>query len=140
MDQTSMQVRLGAIRRLSDRKKVDLIVNFPLNMSLKRVFPLESQKAAWSEMDFFFDGPEWRELYNRYAGTDRFDNEVIDLYKSKLRSYGYIKVEDSRSIPIHRTWSHKLYYLIFASKHPLGNLFWNITAKNRPNGQREFSF
>jgi len=94
-------------------------------------------------IDKFFGDGEWRKIYEKWKLKDTIagiHRELIDHYKSKLRTLGYVDVVDSETgvEPLMRTTKTKapLYRLIFASKNILGHEFWIKVTREDVRGQR----
>lgn len=114
---------------LTSDRRIDLIVNFPLGMAIKR--NLKSQK-----LDTFLGGDEWRK--KNLTSHDNLSGNVTNYFKNNLEKLGYVLpreyfigdvvVKSSQKVP--------LYYLVFTSKHPLGSKFWDEIRKYDPFGQR----
>jgi len=67
--------------------------------------------------------------------------DLLDLYKDRLRFLGYQDVKQSDEItsePLIRNTRRNapLYRLIFASKHPLGDEFWQKITQHDIHGQK----
>ena len=65
----------------------------------------------------------------------------MNLYEKKLESLGYVEIKEENE-PLMRNISHTapLYRLIFASKHPLGNKFWQQVTKRDVHGQAKLLY
>ena len=119
---------------------MDLIIYYP-EMGINREFAKEIENTENTKIDQFFGGREWRNIYKSYINKEELflHRKLIDFYKGKLQNIGYIEaksISDIESEPvIVNSLEAPLYRLIFASKHNLGQEFWNkITAKD-PRGQ-----
>jgi three-Cys-motif partner protein len=114
---------------LTSNRRVDLIINFPIGMAIKR--NLKSKK-----LDSFLGGDEWRK--NNLVINNNISTNITNYFKVNLKKLGYVLpreyfigdvvVKSSQKVP--------LYYLVFASKHPLGSKFWDEIRKYDPFGQR----
>jgi three-Cys-motif partner protein len=118
-----------SLKELGSFLRMDLIINLP-------VAPLRR----------FFDKPETGPTIDKAIGTSKWRESIhtaqdvpllINYLKSSLAMIGYTG-ESVRSIPIRNSKEGVLYYLVFASKHPLGDKIWQSIAKMAPTGQMEF--
>lgn len=129
-------LKFDTIRRLTSGARVDVLINFPLGMDIKRQLPHRLAEGASSDdFDAYFGGPEWRtECDEAPGGVRRIGVRLLDLYKRKLKDLGYAYVGDERVIK-HRRRNSAYYILVFASRHERGDDFWGKIAKNEPSGQ-----
>jgi three-Cys-motif partner protein len=96
-------------------------------------------------VDRFFGTNEWRNIYSSRYNRPRITGlhrELIDFYKDRLNSLGYQEVKQSDEImtePLIRNKRRNtpLYRLIFASKHPLGEEFWQKITRRDWHGQKQ---
>ena len=140
IDPPGIEMAFESIRTLTQGLPVDLLINFPLGMNIKRQVRhrLASTKAD-DPFDAYFGGPEWRDACEENTGGVPFGPRLLELYKSKLRSIGYKYVGDERVVK-DRKRNAAYYILVFASKHPKGEEFWTKITKDEPSGQRGLPF
>jgi three-Cys-motif partner protein len=87
----------------------------------------------------FFGTNKWRQIYDKNNGqAHKCIRLFLDLYKDNLCSLGYSGNNQVREILIKSKNGQKLYYLLFASKHPLGNQFWSHATEKPMDGQLRF--
>lgn len=144
IDPTGLHIKFDTIKRLTEDRRVDLVITFPEGMAIKR--NLERFLAqSHSVLDNFMGGREWRRMFTIdkliklkvYERKKRF----IELYRQKLKSIGYKETKSSDDILIRSSEKRlPLYYLLFASKHPLGHKFWSIVGEIEPGGQQRLKF
>jgi three-Cys-motif partner protein len=129
-------LRFDTIRRLTKGAKIDVLINFPLGMDIKRQLPHRlAEGASTEEFDAYFDGTEWREECDDVpGGGKRVGLRLLELYKRKLAGLGYKCVGDERVIK-NRKMNASYYILVFASRHERGEDFWAKISKNEPSGQ-----
>lgn len=129
-------LKFDTVRRLTKGTSMDVLVNFPLGMDIKRQLPHRLAEGATSEdFDAYFDGPEWRtECDEAPGGGKKVGVRLLDLYKRKLQSLGYKYVGDERVIK-NRKRNAAYYILVFASRHERGEEFWGKISRNEPTGQ-----
>lgn len=137
LDPDGLKLEWQTIETLANVNKMDLIIHYSqsgLSRNLKNCYQINSETI----IDKFFGDGEWRKIYEKrtlkgsIAGIHR---DLIDYYKSKLKTLGYIYViePDTGIEPLMRTTKTQapLYRLIFASKNKLGHEFWKeVTYKD----------
>jgi three-Cys-motif partner protein len=136
VDPPGIEIKFQTLQTLCRATRLDLLINFPLGMNIKRQFWQRWEAAADEEdgFDQFFGTPTWREcIKDNPGGPERKWELLFDLYVRQLRSIGYQFVGDTRSI---KHGNRLLYHLIFASRDPRGEDFWNKIATITPTGQR----
>ncbi len=96
-----------------------------------------------TEVDYFFGDTAWRQIYAEHRRgrlPEPLHFRLLNLYKSNLEKLGYqVRRDlDTGDSPLIRNAQRKapLYRLLFASKHPLGNEFWERITHREPSGQR----
>jgi hypothetical protein len=67
----------------------------------------------------------WKKLPKNTPAN--FCRGFLHLYEEQLRKLGYAFVGNTKQVTTPN--NVPLYYLIFASQHPLGEKFWNETLK-----------
>lgn len=117
------ELRFNTIKDITQNKRVDLLINFPY---------VDYRRSVHSTIDKFtgfFGTDEWRAVEDKYKNKEPIfrANELIELFMNQLNKIGYTypdsKIKSRNYIPIHNTKRGLLYYLIFASKNPLGYKF-----------------
>ena len=114
---------------------IDLLINFPLGMNIKRQ---HRQQLATEEQDTdhdaHYDGPTWRQLPGVAKGR-RVGPAFLEHYKDLLRAkLGFQYVGDTRTVK-HPAKNSSLYLLILASRHARGRDFWAKVTDQEPSGQ-----
>jgi len=128
IDPTAVQIKFETIRRLSTEQRLDLLINFPLGMCIKRA--LASQLASDGQaFDAYFGSSEWRD----HAGNE--GDDLLRYYTAQLRGLRYDYIGDFQTIKF-RERNLPLYVLLFASKHSLGEAYWQKIKQKEFNGQR----
>ena len=117
---------------LTSDRRIDLIVNFPLGMAIKR--NLRSQK-----LDIFLGGDEWRK--KNLTSQNNLSSNITNYFKNNLEKLGYVRPKDYEEhyigdVVVKSSLKVPLYYLVFASKDPLGSKFWDEIRKYDPSGQK----
>jgi three-Cys-motif partner protein len=113
------------IERLARVSKMDMIINMPTN-GISRLF----SSGDHAIVDAFFGTTEWRERLSIGADAATKRRHWIDLYKRRLKAYGYRvatsdDVTEIREYIARNSREAQLYTLFFVSKHPLGNHLWS---------------
>ncbi len=142
LDPEGLELQWSTVEKLARLPRMDLIINYPqggLNRCMKRAFEADSE----TDVDRFFGGREWRDIYEKHQRSQlpgKIHYHLLDLYKSKLEALGYCvrKDEDTGDSPLIRNAQCRapLYRLLFASRHPLGQQFWKSIIRREPGGQK----
>ena len=142
LDPSGLELRWETVVALSQVRRMDLIIYYPhlgLNLNMKKAVGSPTETAA----DHFFGGAEWRRIrqdWERKGRPKGLHRSLIDLYKRRLMLLGYSEVlrgSDLGDEPLIRSSRTRapLYYLLFASKHPLGHQFWRSVIRKDVHGQ-----
>jgi three-Cys-motif partner protein len=113
------------ITTLQSKARSDLLINIPIGTDIKRNFHnYISRTDANAPLTAYLGSEEWKDLPTNTPAN--FCRGFLDLYEGRLRELGYFvgttkQVTTPNNVP--------LYYLVFASKHPLGEKFWNETLR-----------
>lgn len=113
------------IRRVSEKNKAELLINFPFGMAINRYMPLEDGKNIDGEMkkklNMIFGTESWEPIYyERKKGTItpfQAREKYLDIYLIGLKQLGfkYYAVKNlMNSKNVH------IYYLIFATRNRKG--------------------
>lgn len=125
IDPTNWQITFDSLKHLTAGRRMDLIITFHVG-GMKRA--VEYAPAA---LDAFFGIEDWRSAYAQSAKAGKREGSriLLDCYESQLRTIGYKWAQDDVRITNQRNLG--LYHLVFASKNPRGEDFWQkITAKS----------
>ena len=131
------------VRKLCGLKYVDLVINFPLGMAIKRIIHQSYEAEEESALDRFFGTLEWRRVYEQAGGQPRLAaRSLVDLYKRRLAELGHLEESQinevtnySSSVDIRRDEGQDLYLLIFASRSHLAHHLWSQAVKIDDEGQ-----
>lgn len=131
VDPFGLDFNFSCYQKLTKDRKVDLIINFPLGMAIKRNF----SKFDSEKLDVFLGGKNWKR-----PAISNPTTHFIHYFKKNLAKIGYKipkECELSGDVLV-KTIKKKvpLYYLLLASKNPLGATFWKKIRKYDPSGQR----
>lgn len=126
IDPTGLHFKFPTLQKLAQRK-IDLIVTFPEGPIKRNIKKFMAEEH--SPLDDVIGDTGWRRL-----NTGR---EIIEYYRKKLTSLSYQEVKLGEEVAIRSTDRNlPLYFLLFASKHPLGHKFWQEISEIDHKGQR----
>lgn len=143
IDPYGLDFSFSSLEELAKNRKMDLLINFPMGMAIKRNID-KFIKKQWSPLDEFLGDDKWREEYKKYRLTNdhRISKFFLDYYQKKLLNLKYCFDEEKQSflqggvVLIKNRKGVPLYYLFFAAKDPTGLRFWKQAIKYKPNGQK----
>jgi three-Cys-motif partner protein len=145
VDPTGLHITFDALRKLTKDRRIDLVITFPEGMDIKRNIA-RYLKQSHSILDDYFGAEEWRKIFTKdvrnlsQLSSAFIEKYLIDYYRKKLVEIGYKEIKSGEEILIKSSQKKlPLYYLLFASKHPLGHKFWKEISKISPTGQISFS-
>ncbi len=135
LDPDGLELEWKTIETLASVRKMDLIIYYSQS-GLTRNFKNCIEVDADTDIDRFFGDREWRNIYR--TSQLNIHRKLIDYYKHKLTTLGYMDVkdvEDSAEPLMKNSKEAPLYRLIFASKHERGHEFWNKIIQKDASGQ-----
>lgn len=129
IDAWGWEMSFDALALLTKGRRMDIIVTFPIGF-IKRNWKLQLDR-----LDKFLGGDGYKEAFFGAMGQDsgKASRILLDYYESRLGDIGYAYPNDEVWIP--NTKQVKLYHMVFASKHPRGNDFWQKIINRSPKGQ-----
>jgi len=144
LDPFGLELEWSTVAKLGTLQHCDLIIHYSqygLNRNIKQSYETKSETAV----DRFFGTNAWRDIYTLWCNKPRITSlhrELIDLYKERLISLGYQEVRQSDEMLVEPLIRNKrrnapLYRLLFASKHPLGDEFWQKIIRRDVYGQKQ---
>jgi spore photoproduct lyase len=141
VDPTGLHIGFKTLEKLTKDRKIDLVITFPEGMDIKRNLS-KYIKQSHSILDNYIGDEGWRRPFqqdikdiNRLTST-HIEKSLIGYYRDNLGKLGYKEIRSGDEILIRSSKKNlPLYYLLFASKHPLGHAFWNKISKISPTGQ-----
>lgn len=143
LDPEGLELRWETVEKLARMPRMDLIINFSTSGFTRNVGQW-FDKEEETRLDRFFGTPAWREVYKKVAHQDKSHvrRAMIDFYLKRLSSVDANYNYNQRDIiPPERVFKNtkgvQVYTLIAASKHRLGNEFWQ-KAINRSRQRRLF--
>lgn len=124
LDPEGLELHWSTVERLARVARMDLIINF----STGGIRRLIDNSAYAPKLSAFFGTDEWAEIYAKNS-RGRYMRGLVDLYLGRLQSFGYtVKTRESDSVSevsFKNSKNVEVYWLVYASKHPLGDRFWN---------------
>ncbi len=125
IDPTGIDVHYETIQKLAAKGKVDLLMNIPFPIDIKRNFN-KYVKEQHQKLKKFLGG--WKNFTN--------SQDVLAFYKEKIKDLGY-STEEYGDIVVKNTKNVPLYFLFFATKHPRGLDYWRKISGKDEKGQME---
>ncbi|MDX9992428.1 MAG: three-Cys-motif partner protein TcmP [Anaerolineales bacterium] len=139
LDPEGLELEWNTVAELGKINRMDLIIHYS-QQGIKRMADRAVESNKETVVDKFFGDTEWRKIYLAYKNDAvGIHRHLMDYYKSKLKTLGYVEVKDDEEIwaePLMKNSKNApLYRLLFASKHPLGVKFWKDVTKVGRDGQ-----
>jgi three-Cys-motif partner protein len=135
IDPTGLQIQFSTIKRLVHNRKVDLLMTIQFGMAIRMNLPLYAQTEGAALSDFLGNS-SWREDLQAGGSPSQIARRILNRYVQQLRDLDYSTVQD-REIEIRSDESNLLlYFMVLASRHPLGKDFWRKATQIGPSGQR----
>ncbi len=129
IDPWGWELNFEALANLTEGRKMDLIVTFPIG------FMKRNWKRELDQMDRFLGGDSYRTEFHDAMSTEpkKAARILLNFFENRLADIGYrypsdwIWVSNSKRV--------KMYQMVFASKHPRGKEFWEKVSGREPSGQ-----
>jgi three-Cys-motif partner protein len=138
IDPTGLQIRFRTIQRLVQNRSVDLLMTLQFGMGI-RLNLNQYIKAEGAKLTAFLGNAEWRKDASEGGSASQVLRRIKNRYLHHLRELGYLPVRD-REIDIRNDQNVLLYFIAFASRHPLGAKFWREAIKIEWTGQRQMNY
>ena len=114
------------IDTLRSKARSDLLINIPIGTDIKRNFHhYISRTDENAPLTVYLGSDAWKKLPKNTPAN--FSRGFLQLYEGQLRKLGYDFVGNTKQVTTPN--NVPLYYLFFASRHQLGEKFWNETLK-----------
>jgi len=138
IDPTGLQIKFRAVQRLVQNRKVDLLMALQFGMGIKRNLQqyIRAERAA---LTAYLGNAGWREDASAGGTASQVVRRITNRYMQQLREMGYQTFRD-REIEIRNDQNVFLYFMAFASRHPLGGKFWREAIKIEWTGQRQMNY
>jgi three-Cys-motif partner protein len=135
IDPTGLQIKFNTIQRLVQNRKVDLLMTIQLGMGIRMNLPSYAQTEGAALSDFL-GNTGWREDLKAGGSPSQITRRILNRYMKQLKALDYSTVED-RAIEVRSEENNLLlYFMVLASRHPLGKDFWRKATQIGPTGQR----
>jgi three-Cys-motif partner protein len=135
IDPPGLQIQFRTIQELVNNRKVDLLMTIQLGMAIRMNLPLYT-KAEGATLSAFLGSNRWREDVEAGGSASQITRRVLNRYMSEMRGLAYQTVQD-REIEVRSDHNNLLlYFMVLASRHPLGAEFWRKTTQIQASGQR----
>jgi three-Cys-motif partner protein len=138
IDPTGLQIKFRTVQRLVQSRKVDLLMTLQFGMGIKRNLQ-QYTTAERAALISFLGNAGWREDAKAGGSASQVVRRITDRYMRQLREMGYDTVRD-REIEIRNDQNVFLYFMAFASRHPLGGKLWREAIKIEWTGQRQMNY
>jgi len=138
IDPTGLQIRFRTIQRLVQNRSVDLLMTLQFGMGI-RLNLNQYIKAEGAKLTAFLGNAEWRKDASEGGSASQVLRRIKNRYLHHLRELGCLPVQD-REIDIRNDKNVLLYFIAFASRHPLGGKFWREAIKIEWTGQRQMNY
>jgi three-Cys-motif partner protein len=111
---------------LAGKARSDILINIPTGTDIKRnLHNYLNRSDEEAPLSKYLGSNEWKTVPTN--SPSNFCRGFLDLYEAQLRKIGYNFVGKIQQVTT--PGNVPLYYLFFASKHRLGEKFWNDTLK-----------
>jgi len=137
LDPQGLQLRWATVQALASHRKgrkMELLILYPYDMAVARLFPLAAKnQATHVTLTRFYGDESWSEQLEQSVGmgesTEQRRDRFVQLYVNNLRSLGYKYINPSEPLYFHH---RPLYHVIFASDHEVGTkIMRDVWAKTR---------
>lgn len=118
------------IRELAARKRMDLIIHFPLG-AMKRIF----RQTDVLERFVGLTADKWG--FDLHTGHDV--PKLLPVLQRQLATLDY-PLRELLCPVVKNTHNLTLYHLVFATRHERGEEIWKSITRKGANGQRQFAF
>jgi three-Cys-motif partner protein len=123
------------IETLERKTRCDLLINIQHGMGIKmNVHQYTPNAGDESALTRFLGNDSWKQVPRHNA--KEFFLGVLDLYKNQLDKLGFKFT--GREVLISNQQGTGLYLLLFASRHPLGQTFWDKAMKGVLDPELDF--
>jgi len=134
LDPEGLELHWTTVEKLA-KFRTDLIIYYS-QMGITRNGENEINQNPNTPIDLFFGDTNWRKIYKSHqydvSGVHR---PLMDYYKNKLAAFGY-QIDEPLEEPVFKNSKDApMFRLLFASKSPLGNKFWNDATSRLLNEQ-----
>jgi len=132
IDPTGLQIQFKTIKRLVEARKIDLLMTIQFGMGIKMNIH-QYIAANKAKLSAFLGNDSWRADAKAVGVVSDLCQRILRRYIGELQNLGFGMV---REIPIHNQNNLLLYFMVLASRHPLGEQFWLKITDIKSSGQR----
>jgi three-Cys-motif partner protein len=132
IDPTGLQIQFQTMKRLVEARKIDLLMTIQFGMGIKMNIH-QYIAADVAALSGFLGNDLWREDVAAGGTISDICQRILTRYIGELQKLGFGGV---RQIPIHNQNNLLLYFIVLASRHPLGEEFWRKITDIKSSGQR----
>jgi three-Cys-motif partner protein len=137
IDPTGLQIQFRSLRHLVQNRKMDLLMTIQLGMGVTMNLP-QYLKTEGGRLTSFLGNAGWVEDVKHGGTASQFARRYLARYLRELRSMRYSTVRE-REIDIRNDQNLLLYFMVLASRHPLGGKFWREATQIEWTGQRRLN-
>lgn len=131
VDPFKCDIAFKTIQTLTESRKVDIILTFQI-AGMQR----GAGYAPTSLNRFFGDNGEWNQIYTSTPKGRRV-RALLDYYKNQLSTLDYLDDYYPSEVAVLNSRNRAIYYMVFASKHPRGQDFWQKAIQKSATGARK---
>ena len=114
------------VSALAAKARSDILINIPTGTDIKRnLHTYLARSDSKAPLTKYLGSEKWKQLPTN--SPSNFCRGFLKLYETQLREIGYTFIGNLQQVTT--PGNVPLYYLFFASKHQLGEKFWNDTLK-----------
>lgn len=132
IDPFKWDIAFETIQTLTASRRVDIMLTFQTG-GMQR----GASYSPASLNRFFGDKGKWHEIYTT-ALKGRKIRALLDYYRQRLSTLDYLEQNYPSEVAIVNSKNRPIYYMVFASKHPLGQDFWQKAIQRTAKGARKF--
>lgn len=129
VDPWRWEIRFDSIARLTFGRRADLLITVHTG-SIKR-----GAHHVLRAVDGFIGDSGWRRQFHEARKGER-TRVILDHFERKLQSVKYSQANIDDRVLMRNRRATPMYHLVYASKHPRGQDFWNKATAILPSGQR----
>lgn len=131
IDPFKWDIVFDTIQTLTTSRRVDIILTFQTG-GMQR----GAGYGPVSLNRFFGDDGKWNEIYNT-ALKGRKIRALLDYYMQRLSTLDYLQQNYPSEVAVVNSKNRPIYYMVFASKHPRGQDFWQKAIQRTATGARK---
>ena len=132
VDPFSAKLDFSVIKQLGSRYKMDFLVLLMLGRDVRTNFRRYFKDEGDTRIGRLIDDEDWRaEWATREYRPSNLVRFMLEKFDEAMTDIGYRRArpDDAHPIRLRETKNVLLYYLVFYSKHDLGQAFWNATRR-----------